>query len=123
VCEPRPSFSAATLKILISKNLEGGDPVLRPQNLERLGLIRKIVRNKHLGLRLLPLEIAATPFGCGNDRTSGLWNARSDVTRLSENVWKTSLIGHRENVPFFPPFAKNAKDGAPPVGMVHAETR
>ena len=28
----------------------------------------------------LALEIAATPFGCGHDRTSALWNARSDVT-------------------------------------------
>jgi len=80
-------FSAGTFKILISKNLDGGDPFCVPQNIERLGLTRNILQNKDLGLRPFALEIAATPFGCRYDQTSRLWSARSDVTRLSEKLW------------------------------------
>jgi len=49
------------------------------------------------------------PLGCDDDRMSGLWNARADVTRLSKNLWITSVaaIGawgepaDRGNVPTF----------------------
>jgi len=70
-------FWTATRKILISKNLNGIDRRLRPQNLERLRLTRKILQNKHLAQGL---EIAATPFGCGDDRIFVLWTTRADVT-------------------------------------------
>ena len=85
-------FRTATLKILISKNLDGADPGWPPQNLERLRLTRKILRNKDLGLNpvILALEIDATPLGCDDDRMSGLWSARADVTRLSAKVWISS---------------------------------
>jgi hypothetical protein len=45
----------------------------------------------------LALEIAATPLGWDDDRMSGLWNARADVTRLSAKLWITfvAVIGAR----------------------------
>jgi len=44
-------FRATTLKILISKNLDGTDLGFASQNLERLRLTRKILRNKDLARR------------------------------------------------------------------------
>ena len=54
------------------------------QNLERLRLTRKILRNKDLAQR--PPKMAATPLGCGDDRISVLWKARSDVTRAEDGA-------------------------------------
>ncbi len=53
-------FRTATLKILISKNLDGTDLYGLWQNLEPLRLTRKILRNTYLAQRC---EIGATPFG------------------------------------------------------------
>ena len=54
------SFWTATLKILISKSLDGGDPGFPLQNIEGLRLTGKILPNKYLAQ---DAKIAATPFG------------------------------------------------------------
>lgn len=79
-------FLTATRKILISKNLNGTDRCLRPQNLERLRLTRKILRNKHLARawRSLPRLLAVAMIGylsCGRQGQmshcgkGGLWKS------------------------------------------------
>jgi hypothetical protein len=96
-------FRSATLKILISKNLDGADPGLPLQNLETsLRLTRELLRNKS---KVLALEIAATPLGWDDDRISSLWNARADVTRESAKLWRTSAD--------IPLKAKEALNGRP----------
>ncbi len=85
------NFRIARVKILISKSLSGGDLCLSSQNLEPERLTHKILRNKYLALEAW--EIAATPFGCGNDQIFGRWNARADVTgSRAEAVEKSSSL-------------------------------
>jgi hypothetical protein len=57
-------FLSRIPKILFSKNLRGLDTIACRQNLERLGLIRKILQNKDLALAQ---KSAAHP-GCADDR-------------------------------------------------------
>lgn len=70
-------FSFHFPKILFLNGLRVDDRPEPSQNLELLGLTRKILSNNDLQSRR---EIPASPFGWCHDRTIGLWNARLDVT-------------------------------------------
>jgi hypothetical protein len=72
----------------------------------------------------LALEIATTPLGWDDDRMSGLWNARADVTRGSAKLWIifVDAITKAESAVTPHPFGvwntrpcKKRKDGAPTV--------
>ncbi len=47
-----------------------------------------MLRNKHLAQGL---QIAATPFGCGDDRVFVLWTTRADVTLLEKGCGKVEV--------------------------------
>jgi hypothetical protein len=81
---PLNFFCGSLPKILFSKNLREAGLAAPSQNLEPLRLIRKILRNKDLDLRL---GIALSPFGWIHDPSFWLWKARSDVTK---GLWKLS---------------------------------
>lgn len=81
-------FWGETDKILILMELFDCREGLAWQNLEPQRLIRKILRNKELRCTVCQ---EPPPHGCGHDRTSRLWTARSDVTKGEEKLWKSSV--------------------------------
>ncbi len=97
-------FRLESRKILFSKNLAGGVSHQALQNLEPLGLMRKILRNKHLARcwepsfpclaktarhGASPIHSAAFAAWRPHDGISGLCRARSDVTTLK--VWAVEI--------------------------------
>jgi len=84
-------------KILAPKDLRDRGMGWRPQNLEPMGLIRKILPNKDLRAAIGSVPSTSRP---DHDGTLFLWNARADVTgsgcgKLTD-CGVPIYLGHRE---------------------------